>query len=177
MKLITLIFTTLTLLSLNTLAEEASNEETINWKSTKDIRSSVTLKLEPQQGEVNYGPNFAQSDKSLLENFSEIYVTRALTPKDEEIYTLFITVNYNDQDWHAYETAKNKAGEELELRTIAKNENVSINNVNYKYEERLAINMSLIDFADAFDYGLELTISGKQTNTLTITSTYFRAML
>lgn len=176
MKLITLILTASTLLSLNAWAETQS-EKTINWKSTKEIRSLVELRLDPKQGEVNYGPNFAQSDKSLLENFSEIYVTRALTPTDEETYTLFVTVNHNDQDWRMYETAKNKDGEELTLRTLAKNENVSINNVNYKYEERLAINMNLIDFADAFDYGLELTIIGKQTNTLTITSTYFRAML
>ncbi len=177
MKLTTSVLTVLTLLSLNTWAEETPNEKTINWKSTKEIRSLVVLRLDPQQGEVSYGPNFAQSDKTLLKSFSEIYVTRALTPTNEETYTLFVTANHNDQDWHAYETAKKKDGEKLKLRTLARNENVSINNVDYKHEERLAISMTFIDFAGAFDYGLELTISGKQTNTLTIPSTYFRAML
>lgn len=108
MKVITLILTVLTLLSFNTWAEGTPNEKTINWKSTKEIRSLVVLRLDPQQGEVSYGPNFAQSDKSLLKSFSEIYVTRALTPTNEETYTLFVTANHNDQGWHAYETAKKK---------------------------------------------------------------------
>lgn len=177
MKFITLILTALTLLSLSAWAEETPNETTINWKSIKEIRSLVVLKLDPQQGEVTYGPNFAQSDKSLMDNFSEIYLTRTVTPTNVETYTLFVTANHNDQDWHAYESAKKKDAEKLKLRTLAKNENVSINNVNYKYEERLAIDMTFIDFAGAFDYGLELTISGKQTFTLTIPATYFRAIL
>lgn len=176
MKLITSILAALTLLSLNVWAEPPS-ETTIDWKSAKEVKSLVVLKLDPQQGEVTYGPNLAKSDKSLLDHYSEIYLTRAVAPTNEETYTLFVTAHHNDQNWHSYDTAKKKDGERLALQTLAKNENVSVNNVDYKYEERLAISMTFIDFADGFDFGLELTISGNQTDKLMIPATYFRAML
>ena len=176
MKLITSILTTLTLLSLNAWAE-SSNETTIDWKSAKEVKSLVVLKLDPQLGEVTHGPNFARSDEALLAKYSEIYLTMSLNPNNEEFYTLFITAHHNDKDWHSYDTAKRKDGDKLDLQTLAKNENVSVNNVDYKYEERLAISMSFIDFADGFDFGLELTISGNQTDTLMIPATYFRAMM
>jgi hypothetical protein len=176
MKLITSILAILTLLSLNAWAE-SPNATTINWKSSKEIKSLVKLKLDPQQGEVTYGPNFAQSNKSLLDRYSEIYLTRVVGPTYEESYTLFVTAHHNDQDWHSYDTAKKKDGEILDLNILARNENVSVNNVDYKFEERLAITMTFIDFADGFDFGLELTISGNQTDTLMLPGTYFRAML
>lgn len=176
MKRIIPILATLTLSSLNAWAE-TPNETTIDWTSAKEVKSLVVLRLEPQQGEVTYGPNLAQSDQSFMGSFSEIYLTRVIAPTNEEAYTLFITANHNDQDWHSYDTAKKKDGEKLDLQTLGRNENVSVNNVDYKYEERLAIIMSFIDFADGFDFGLELTISGKQTDTIMIPATYFRAML
>ena len=71
MKLITSVFATLTLLTLNTWAE-SPNESTIDWKSAKEVKSLVVLKLDPQQGEVTYGPNFARSDEALLAKYSEI---------------------------------------------------------------------------------------------------------
>ena len=176
MKLITSILATLTMLSLNAWAE-SPNETTIEWKSAKEVKSLVKLKLDPQQGEVTYGPNFAKSDKSLMDHYSEIYLTRAIDPTNEETYTLFVTAHHNGQDWHSYDTAEKKDGEKLDLQTLAKNENVSVNNVDYKYEEQLAISMTFIDFADGFDFGMELTISGNQADTLMIPATYFRAML
>jgi len=176
MKLITSILATLTLLSFNVWAE-SPNASTIDWKSAEEVKSLVVLKLVPQQGEVTYGPNLAQSDKSLLKLYSEIYLTRVVAPTNEETYTLFVTTHHNDNDWHMYDTAKKKDGERLKLRTIANNENVSDNNVDYKYEERLAISMTFIDFADGFDFGMELTISGDKSETLMIPATYFRAML
>jgi len=156
---------------------EQPNASSIDWSSPKEIKSLIEIKLEPQDGEVTYGPNYAQSDKSLLEHYSEIYLKRVVAPTNEETYTLFVTAHHNDKDWHSYDTAKRKDGDRLGLKTIAKNENISANNVDYKYEEQLAISMTFIDFADGFDFGLELTISGNQTVTLMIPATYFRAMM
>lgn len=177
MKPFTSTLATLVLLSLNAWADEAPNETTIDWTSAEEVKSLIVLKLDPQQGEVTYGPNFALSDNSLMEKYSEIYLTRIIDPKNEEFYLLFVTAHHNDKDWHSYDMATKKDGEKLSLKTIARNENVSANNVDYKHEERLLISMTFIDFADAFDFGLELTINGSQTNTLMIPATYFRAML
>ncbi len=176
MKLIMSILATSAMLSLNAWAE-SPNETTIDWKSAEEVKSLVVLKLNPQQGEITYGPNFALSSNSLSEKYSEIYITRVVSPTDQESYTLYVTAHHNDQDWHSYDTAKKKDGERLNLQTLAKNENVSVNNDDYRYEERLAITMTFIDLADAFDFGLELTISGHQTDKLMIPATYFRAML
>jgi len=176
MKLITSIFAASILLSLNAWSE-SPNETTIDWKSAKEVKSLVELKLDPELGEVTYGPNFALSDNLLMEKYSEIYLTRRIDPKNEESYSLFVTAHDNDQDWHSYDTATKKDGERLGIETIVKNENVSVNNVDYKHEEQMAISMTFIDFADGFDFGLELTISGNQKDTLMIPATYFRAML
>jgi hypothetical protein len=176
MKLIASTLTALILVTVNVRAE-APNETTIDWKSAKEVKSLVELKLNPELGEVSYGPNFALSDNLLMEKYSEIYLTRRIDPKNEEFYTLFVTAHDNDQDWHSYDTATKKDGEKLGIKTIAKNENVSVNNVDYKHEEQLLITMTFIDFADGFDFGLELTISGNQADKLMIPATYFRAML
>lgn len=176
MKLITPILAFLILGTLNAWAEQP-NESTINWKSSKEIKALIELKLDPKKGEVTYGPNFAYSDKSLLENYSEIYLTRVVAPDDEETYQLFVTAHYNDQDWRSYNTAIKKDGAKLDLVTLSKNENVTENNVVYKYEEQLLITMTFIDFADAFSGGLNLTISGNQTDKIEIPGSYFQAML
>jgi len=176
MKLSTSILATLTLLSLNAWAE-TTEETTIDWKLANEVKSLIVLKLDPQLGEVTYGPNFARSDEALLEKYSEIYLTMSINPENEEFYTLFVTAHDNDQDWHSYDTATNKDGDKLGIETIVKNENVSVNNVDYKHEEQLQISMTFIDFADGFDFGMELTISGNQADKLMIPATYFRAML
>ena len=72
MKLITSILTTLTLLSLNAWAE-SPNETTIDWKSAKEVKSLVVLKLDPQLGEVTHGPNFAQISPMALLIISDLY--------------------------------------------------------------------------------------------------------
>lgn len=176
MKLIASTLTVLILVTVNAWAE-APNETTIDWKLVKEVKSLVELKLDPELGEVTYGPNFALSDNLLMEKYSEIYLTRRIDPKDEEFYTLFITAHHNDQDWHSYDTATNKDGEKLVIKTITKNENVSVNNVDYKHEEQLLITMTFLDFATGYDFGLELTISGNQTDKLMIPATYFQAMM
>jgi len=176
MKLIASTLTALFLVTVNAWAE-APNETTIDWKLAEEVKSLVELKLDPELGEVTYGPNFALSNNLLMEKYSEIYLTRRIDPKNEEFYTLFVTAHDNDQDWHSYDTATKKDGEKLGIKTIAKNENVSVNNVDYKHEEQLQISMTFIDFADGFDFGLELTISGNQADKLMIPATYFRAML
>jgi len=176
MKLITSILATLTLLTSNAWAE-SPNESTIDWKIAKEVKSLVVLKLDPQLGEVTYGPNFARSDEALLAKYSEIYLTMSINPKNEEFYTLFVTAHDNDQDWHSYDTATKKDGEKLDLQTIARNENISVNNVDYKHEEQLLISMSFIDFVDGFDFGMELTITGNQEEKLMLPATYFRAMM
>jgi len=176
MKLIASTLTALILVTVNAWAE-APNETTIDWKLAEEVKSLVELKLDPQLGEVTYGPNFALSDKLLMEKYSEIYLTMSINPKNEEFYTLFVTTHDNDQDWHSYDLATKKDGEKLDIKTIAKNENVLVNNVDYKHEERLTISMSFIDFVDGFDFGMELTISGNQEEKLMLPATYFRAMM
>ncbi len=176
MKLITSILSLLILGTLNAWAE-TPDESTIDWKSAKEVKSLIVLKLDPQLGEVTYGPNFARSDEALFAKYSEIYLTMSINPKNEEFFTLFVTAHDNDLDWHSYDTATKKDGEKLGIKTIAKNEDVSVNNVVYKHEEQLLISMSFIDFVDGFDFGMELTISGNQADKLMIPATYFRAMM
>ena len=156
---------------------ETPEEATINWSSAKEIKGLIKLVLDPEDGEVTTGPNFAYSDKSLSNNFSEIYLSRVVNPKDEEFYTLFITALYNDQDWRAYNLAIDKEGQKFPMVTLSKNENVSRDNATYKYEEKLAITLDFIIFADASTSGLELTISGNKTSQIKIPPGYFLAML
>lgn len=176
MKLVIKIFMLLFLSPSITLAEQP-DETTIDWKSTEEIGSLIKIKLYPTKGEVTYGPNFAYSDKSLLDNYSEIYLTRVVDPENEESYTLFLTTHHNDEDWRAYDSVHKKDGTELKFVTIATNKDVTDNNVSYKYEEKLAIKMSFIDVADAFSSGMLLTINGSQPSKLLIPGSYFLAML
>lgn len=176
MKLNISILTFFIIISTQAWAEEPS-VSTIDWASAKEIKSLIRIKLEPQNGEVTYGPNFAYSDETLLKEYSEIYVTRTVDPKDEEAYILYITTHHNDKDWRSYDMVEKKDGAKLELRTLEKNMDVTDNNILYKHEERLAVIMTFIDFADAFDAGLNLTITGSQTTKLEIPGPYFLAML
>lgn len=151
-------------------------EPTIDWASTEDISSLIEFKLDNEHGEVTYGPNFAVSDKALSDNFSEIYLVRLIDHKGADHYTLYITAQYNDKDWRAYENASNKQGNKLDLITLARNENVC-ESTSCKYEERLAIPLSFLFFFDGATMGMDLTISGKTTNQIKIPTTYFKAML
>lgn len=155
----------------------AIDETTIDWGSAKEIKSLIELKLHPQNGEVSQGPNFAVSDKSLSDDFSEIYLARVIDPEDEEFYILFITAHHNDPHWRTYNVATKKDGSKLSIATLSKNRDVSVNDVTYKYEERLAVTLTFIDFADSSTAGLDLTISGKKSNQIIIPSVYFLAML
>ena len=178
MKLITQIFALFILGTCQTWAANA-DETTIDWSSTEQIKGLIELNLHPEHGEVSYGPNFAKSDRILLKDYSEIYLARVVAPDDEEFYTIYITVNHNDDDWRAYQTATKKDGHKLPLTTLAKNENVSSDKITYKYEERLAVSMHFIDFADAaFAVSpFELTISGNKTDNIKIPNGYFLAMM
>ncbi len=176
MKLITQILALFVLVTLHAPLI-AADETTIDWSSAKEIKSLIKLKLEPQNGEVTYGPNFAFSDKALSDKFSEIYLSRIVDLEDEEHYVLFITTHHNEKHWRAYNRAARKNGDTLSIVTISKTEDASINDVIYKYEERLAIKMGFIEFADSSSIGLDLIISGNKTDNIKIPSSYFLAML
>lgn len=155
----------------------AADETTIDWSSAKEVKSLIKIKLEPQNGEVTYGPNFALADKALLNKFSEIYLSRIVDPEDEEFYVLFITARHNETNWLAYKTATRKDGANFSIVTLSRNEDVTNNSVLYKYEERLAISLGFIEFADSSSIGLDLIISGNKTDNIKIPSSYFLAML
>jgi hypothetical protein len=178
MKLITQILALFILGTCQSWAADA-DETTIDWGSTEAIKGLIELNLHPTHGEVSYGPNFAKSDRTLLKNFSEIYLARVVAPDDEESYTIFITVVHNDDDLRTYKTATKKDGQKLSMATLTTNENVSSDNMTYKYEERLAVSMHFVDFADAaFSTSpFEVTISGNKTDVIKIPNGYFLAMM
>ncbi len=156
----------------------ASEEATINWTSVEEIKDLMELQLHPEYGEVTYGPNFALSDRLLLANFSNIYLVRVVDPEDEESYMLYITVVHNDDDWRIYEHAK-KGRSILPLAVLAKNKDILVDNITYKFEEKLAIAFDFADIIDAAFSGtyVDLTISGKKNNNIKIPSSYFQAVL
>lgn len=176
MKLITQILALFVLATLHTQLI-AADETTIDWSSAKEIKELIEFKLEPKNGEVSSGPNFAFSDKALSDKFSEIYLSRIVDPEDEEHYVLFITAHHNEKNWRAYKTAARKDGDSFSIVTLSKHEDVTNNNVLYKYEERLAISMGFIEFADSSSIGLDLIISGNKNDNIKIPSSYFLAML
>ncbi len=176
MKLISRMLLLFMLVTLNTPLI-AADETTIDWSSAKEIKSLIKLKLEPQNGEVTYGPNFAFSDKLISDKFSEVYLSRIVDPEDEEHYVLFITTLHNEKNWRAYNQAARKNGDALSIVTISRTEDVTNNDKIYKHEERLAIKMGFIEFADSSSIGLDLIISGNKTDNIKIPSSYFLAML
>ena len=170
---------TLSLFALVSLQAWAATpaESMINWNSAEEIGENIEFRLDPENGEVTYGPNFADSDKALSEHFSEIYLTRLIDHEGADHYALYITAQYNDEDWRSYDNATNKHGEKLPLVTLSKNENVCDNSPSCRYEERLAIPLSFLYFFDGATVGMNLTLSGNKTNKIMIPTTYFRAML
>jgi hypothetical protein len=149
----------------------------INWNSAEEISEKIEFKLDPENGEVTYGPNFAHSDKALSDHFSEIYLTRLIDHKGADHYALYITAQYDDNDWRSYNAATNVHGDKLPIMTLSKKENVCENAVACRYEERLAIPLSFLYFFDGATIGMDLTISGNRTNQIKIPTSYFKAML
>ncbi len=176
MKLITQLLTLFVLVTLH-VQSIAADETTIDWSSAKEIKELIEFKLDPKNGEVSYGPNFAFSNKLLSDKFSEIYLSRIVDPEDEEHYLLFITAYHNEKDWRAYTTATRKDGDNFSIVTLSKNEDVTNHDALYKYEERLAISLGFIEFADSSSIGLDLIISGNKIDNIKIPSAYFLAML
>ena len=157
-------------------AESTESTPNINWASEKDIANHIEYKLEKEHGEVTYGPNFASSDTTLSEHFSEIYLTRLIDHEGADHYALYITAQYNDTDWRSYQGAVNKQGNKLKLVTLSKNENVCESTA-CRYEERLAIPLSFLYFFDGATTGMDLTLSGNRTNQIHIPIAYFKAMM
>ena len=164
------------LASLNTWATTPP-ESTINWGSVEEISKLIEFKLDPEHGEITYGPNFAHSDKALADQFSEIYLTRLVDHQGSDHYALYITAQYDDNDWRSYKDASNGMGNKLPMVTLSTNENVCNDAPNCRYEERLAIPLSFIFFFDGATVGMDLTISGNKTNEIKIPIAYFKAML
>jgi hypothetical protein len=148
-----------------------------DWGSVIEITAGIEFKLVPENGEVTYGPNFASSDKSLSDHFTEIYLTRLIDHEGGDHYALYITAQHNDTDWRSYEDAVTRRGEKLPLVTLSKNENVCEDKPACRYEERLAIPLSFLYFFDGSTSGLAITISGNKTNEISLPAAYFRAML
>lgn len=166
------------LFTLGSLQASAATPEPIkDWGSVEEIIAGVEFKLDPENGEITYGPNFANSDKSLSDNFSEIYLTRLVDHEGQDHYALYITALYNDTDWRSYEDAVNRRGGKLPLVTLSKNENVCEDKPRCRYEERLAIPLSFLYFFDGSTIGLDLTITGNTTSQINLPTAYFKAML
>tara|TARA_R110001592_G_scaffold363359_1_gene685148 strand:+ start:8748 stop:9314 length:567 start_codon:yes stop_codon:yes gene_type:complete len=176
MKIAIQILSLFALMSLQAWAATPS-ESMINWNSAENIGENIEFKLDPENGEVTYGPNFADSDKALSDHFSEIYLTRLIDHKGADHYALYITAQYGDKDWRDYKDATNAHGDKLPLVTLSKNENVCENDATCRYEERLAIPLSFLYFFDGATMGMDFTVSGNKTNQIKIPTTYFRAML
>ncbi|MDX2465155.1 MAG: hypothetical protein QNK31_11680 [Porticoccus sp.] len=176
MKIVIQILSLFALMSLQAWAATPS-KSMINWNSAEDIGEKIEFKLDPENGEVTYGPNFADSDKALSDHFSEIYLTRLIDHKGADHYALYITAQYDDKDWRAYKDATNVHGDKLPMVTLSKNENVCENAAACRYEERLAIPLSFLYFFDGATVGMDLTISGNRTDQIKIPTSYFKAML
>ncbi len=164
-----------TLSSFQALA--AAPEPVTDWGSVDAIMAGFEFKLDPENGEVTHGPNFADSEASLSDNFSEIYLTRLIDHEGGDHYALYITANYDDTDWRSYKDAVTRRGEKLPLVTLSKEENICEDKPACRYQERLAIPLSFLYFFDGSTSGLRLTISGNRTDQINIPAAYFRAML
>ncbi len=152
-------------------------EATIDWQSPAAISTLIEFKLDAVNGEITYGPNFAYSDKTLLDNFSEIYLVRAIDHQGEDQYILYITAQYNDEDWRSYKNAKLKNGAQpVKLVSLSTDMNVCPE-ASCRYEERMAIPLSMINFFDSANMGMNLTIDGKSSYNIALPSSYFRAIL
>ncbi|MEH6529702.1 MAG: hypothetical protein V7718_07160 [Porticoccus sp.] len=158
-------------------ASAAAPEPVKDWSSVEEITAGIEFKLDPENGEVTYGPNFANSDKVLSDNFSEIYLTRLIDHEGQDHYALYITAQYNDTDWRSYENAANRRGGKLPLVTLSKKENVCEDKPTCRYEERLAIPLSFLYFFDGSTIGLDLTITGNTTSQINLPIAYFKAMM
>ena len=157
------------------VSQEASKEAKINWQSPEEISTLIEYKMDPVNGEITYGPNFALSEKKLSENFSEIYLVRAVDLEGEDQYILYVTAQYNDEGWRSYSKATTKDGE-LRLVPMSKDENVC-EAANCRYEERIALPISFINFFDSANMGMDLTITGNRTYQIKLPSSYFKAIL
>ncbi|MFT7300738.1 MAG: hypothetical protein ACI89Z_001202 [Porticoccus sp.] len=164
-----------TLSSFHALA--AAPETVTDWGSADDIMAGLEFKLDPENGEVTYGPNFADSEASLSDNFSEIYLTRLIDHEGGDHYALYITANYDDTDWRSYKDAVTGRGEKLPLVTLSKEEIICKDKPACRYQERLAIPLSFLYFFDGSTSGLHITISGNKTSQINLPSSYFKAML
>ncbi|WP_438952589.1 hypothetical protein [Porticoccus sp.] len=156
-------------------SQESSKEAQINWQSPEEISTLIEYKMDPVNGEITYGPNFALSEKNLSDNFSEIYLVRAVDLEGEDQYVLYITAQYNDEGWRSYTKAKTKDGE-MRLVPMSKDEYVC-KAANCRYEERVALPLSFIRFFDSANMGMDLTISGNRTYEIKLPSSYFKAIL
>ncbi|MEZ5528998.1 MAG: hypothetical protein R3E57_03510 [Porticoccaceae bacterium] len=175
MKRLTMLFASLALVSLNVLADQP-RETSIDWASEEAIAPLIEFKLDTENGEITYGPNFAFSDKMLSDNFSEIYLVRAINHQGDDQYILYITAQYNDKEWRSYKNAKIKGGLEVKLVAISQNENVC-ERTNCRYEERLAIPISYITIFTSANMGMNLTIDGNSSYNIILPSSYFKAIL
>jgi len=163
-------------LSLQVSADEP-REASIDWQSSADISTLIEFKLDAVNGEITYGPNFAYSDKALLDNFSEIYLVRAIDHQGQDQYVLYITAQYNDKDWRSYKNAKLKNGAQpIKLVSLSTDMNVCPE-ASCRYEERMAIPLSMINFFDSANMGMNLTIDGNSSYNIALPSSYFRAIL
>lgn len=157
------------------VSQENSKEAQINWQSPEEISTLIEYKMDPVNGEITYGPNFALSEKKLSNNFSEIYLVRAVDLKGEDQYILYITAQYDDEGWRSYTKATTKDGE-IRLVPMSKNEYVC-KAANCRYEERIALPLSFINFFDSANMGMDLTITGNRTYEIKLPSSYFKAIL
>ncbi|WP_461482771.1 hypothetical protein [Porticoccus sp.] len=176
MKLFSALLAALVLVSLSAFADQ-SKESTINWQSPEEIATLIEFKLDEVNGEITYGPNFAFSDKVLSDNFSEIYLVRAIDHQGEDQYVLYITAQYNDKSWRSYKNANIKDGAEaVKLVSLSTDENVCAE-VSCRYEERMALPLSFITFFDSANMGMNLTIDGNSSFNILLPSSYFKAIL
>ncbi len=176
MKLLSKFLATLALVSLPAFAEPPK-ESTINWQSQDEIATLIEFKLDDVNGEITYGPNFAFSDQILANNFSEIYLVRAIDHEGEDQYVLYITAQYNDKQWRSFKNANIKDGaQQAKLVSLSKNENVCAA-ISCRYEERMALPLSFITFFDSANMGMNLTIDGNSSYNIVLPSSYFKAIL
>ena len=165
----------LLLLSTQAFAEQP-REATIDWQSPEEIATLIEFKLDEVNGEITYGPNFAFSNDELAKNFSEIYLVRAIDHEGSDQYILYITAQYDDKDWRAYDKAKIKDGSKVRLVSLSKDENVC-EDASCRYEERMALPLSFITFFDSASMGMKLTIDGNSSYDIVLPSSYFKAIL
>lgn len=175
MKLFSTLLALLALVSLQTYADQP-REASIDWQSPEEIASLIEFKLDADNGEITYGPNFVYSDQKLADNFSEIYLVRAIDHQGDDQYILYITAQYNDKDWRSYKKAQIKDGTKVRLVSLSTDENVC-EGVSCRYEERMALPISFITFFDSANMGMNLTIDGNSSYSILLPSSYFKAIL